>query len=77
VLVLSRKTGEKVVVPRHGLEIRVLEIRGNKVRLGITAPRDMEVYREEIWERIQGAAADTDDAATTAQGGHDLPVPQR
>ena len=71
-LVLSRRTGEKVVVPHHGLEIRVLEIRGNKVRLGITAPRDLEVYREEIWERIQACPGE---GRAPTQETRELPAP--
>jgi carbon storage regulator len=52
-LVLTRKSGEELLVPKHGIAIKVLEIRGNKVRLGITAPADTTVYRHEVWARLQ------------------------
>jgi len=46
-LVLTRKLGEAVVI--HGLvTVRVLSVRARHVRLGITAPREVQVYREEI-----------------------------
>jgi carbon storage regulator len=55
-LVLSRKVGERIIVPRYGLTISVLEIRRNYVRLGITAPPEVAVYRSEIWVRVEGAS---------------------
>jgi carbon storage regulator len=48
-LVLSRKVGERIVVPDCGLAVVVLAIDGNRVRLGITAPADVAVYRAEVW----------------------------
>ena len=51
-LVLSRKIGERIVMPNCELTIAVLAVEGKKVRLGITAPADVNVYREEIWLRI-------------------------
>ena len=51
-LVLSRKVGERILVPRCQLEVTVVAIRGNRVRLGITAPAETAVYREEIWCRV-------------------------
>jgi carbon storage regulator len=47
-LVLSRKPGERIVIPHSGLTITVVSVRGKKVRLGITAPADVAVYREEV-----------------------------
>ncbi len=47
-LVLSRKLGERVVLPQCGVEVTVLSVQGNRVRLGITAPDGVSVYREEI-----------------------------
>jgi carbon storage regulator len=50
-LVLSRKVGEKIVVPACGLTITVVSLKGNRVRLGIAAPEDIRVDREEVWKR--------------------------
>lgn len=50
-LVLSRKLGEQVVVPNCELIVTVVAIEGNNVRLGFTAPRDVEVYRREILQQ--------------------------
>ena len=51
-LVLSRKIGEKIVVPACGLIIKVVGVKGTRVRLGITAPDDIRVDREEVWQRL-------------------------
>lgn len=51
-LVLSRKVGEKILVPDREVVVTVVAIEGNRVRLGITAPADVDVYREEIFWQI-------------------------
>lgn len=51
-LVLSRKLGERIVVPEVNMTVTVVAIEGNTVRLGITAPTEIGVYREELWERV-------------------------
>jgi carbon storage regulator len=51
-LVLSRKLGERIVVPQINLTLTVVAVEGNTVRLGITAPSEIGVYREELWERV-------------------------
>ena len=51
-LVLSRKPGERIVVPHLELAVTVLAIEGKAVRLGIAAPEDVAVYREEIWQQL-------------------------
>jgi carbon storage regulator len=48
-LVLSRKVGERIVVPESGIVLTVLSIRGGQIRLGISAPPEVAVYREELW----------------------------
>lgn len=48
-LVLSRKLGERIVVPQHDLTVTVLAVKGNRVRLGISAPAQTHIYREEVW----------------------------
>lgn len=51
-LVLSRKKDEKIIIGDH-IEILVIEIRGDKVRLGIQAPKEMTVHRQEVYNAIQ------------------------
>ena len=55
-LVLSRRTGERIVLPDRGLTVTVLAVQGDRVRLGITAPAETEVHREEVWRRIRRPA---------------------
>ncbi len=54
-LVLSRKLGERVVVPNLKVAVTVLSIKGKAVRLGISAPEDLAVYREEVWAKLDQA----------------------
>jgi len=51
-LVLSRKKDERIMVG-DDVVITVVDIRGDKVRLGFDAPRDVEVHREEVYEAIK------------------------
>jgi carbon storage regulator len=51
-LVLSRKIGERVLLPDYEVAITIVAVEGNRVRLGISAPAEITVYREEIWEQI-------------------------
>jgi carbon storage regulator len=51
-LVLSRRVGERILVPHCQLALTVVSIEGNTVRLGITAPAEVGVYREELWRQI-------------------------
>jgi carbon storage regulator len=55
-LVLTRKVGEELVVPQCRLTVKVLEATSGRVRLGITAPSDLLVYRSELCERIRAEA---------------------
>jgi carbon storage regulator len=55
-LVLSRKKNESIVI-NNDIVITVVEIRGDKVRLGIVAPKDVPVHREEVYEAIHGVKA--------------------
>jgi len=55
-LVLSRKKNESIVI-NNDIVITVVEIRGDKIRLGIVAPKDVPVHREEVYEAIHGAKA--------------------
>ncbi len=51
-LVLSRRMGETLVIADN-IKLTVLGISGGQVRLGIEAPRDISVHREEIYQKIQ------------------------
>jgi carbon storage regulator len=64
-LILTRRAGETVMIGSD-VTITVLGVKGNQVRIGINAPKDVAVHREEIYERIQsektgqGAGASTE-----------------
>jgi carbon storage regulator len=51
-LILSRRIGETMRIG-DDIEVVVLGVRGNQVRLGVKAPKDISVHRQEIYERIQ------------------------
>lgn len=51
-LVLSRKKEEKIIIGDQ-ITVVVIEIRGDKVRLGIDAPKDITIHRQEVYEAIQ------------------------
>lgn len=51
-LVLSRKQGEVVVIGGN-IEVTVLEVRGDRVKLGFRGPADVSIHRQEIYQRIQ------------------------
>ena len=63
-LVLSRKKNESIVI-NNDITVTVVEIRGDKVRLGIVAPKEVPVHRQEVYEAIHGKPADTDLLPTT------------
>ena len=50
-LILSRKIGESLII-NDGMKVTVLGIKGNQIRIGVTAPREVAVHREEIYNRI-------------------------
>jgi carbon storage regulator len=50
-LVLRRKLGERILLPECGVTVTVVAIEGNTVRLGISAPAEMGVFREELWQQ--------------------------
>ena len=51
-LILTRRVGETVVIGED-IVVTVLGVKGNQVRIGVKAPRDVAVHREEIFERIK------------------------
>lgn len=65
-LVLSRKKNESIVVDET-IVITVLEIRGDKVRLGIEAPKSVPIHRSEVFAAIQSQQAAAESAVTSDQ----------
>ena len=65
-LILTRRAGETVMIGSD-ISITVLGVKGNQVRIGINAPRDVAVHREEIYERIKNEAS----AKEAGDTGHD------
>jgi carbon storage regulator len=55
-LVLSRKKNESIVIDNN-IVVTVVEIRGDKVRLGIVAPKEVSVHRQEVYDAIHGLNA--------------------
>lgn len=53
-LILTRRVGETICIG-DDIEVVVLGVKGNQVRLGVKAPTDVDVHREEIYQRIHGA----------------------
>lgn len=51
-LILTRRVGETLMIG-DSVSVTVLGVKGNQVRIGITAPKDVAVHREEIFQRIQ------------------------
>lgn len=51
-LALSRKTGESVILG-NDIELTILEVKGEQVKLGIKAPKSVAIYRKELFEQIQ------------------------
>ncbi|MBD5530108.1 MAG: carbon storage regulator CsrA [Lachnospiraceae bacterium] len=53
-LALSRKKNEAIIV-NNNIEITILEVKGDQVKIGVTAPREVPVYRKEVYTQIQEA----------------------
>lgn len=51
-LALTRKKGEALVI-NNNIEVTVLEIRGDQIKIGISAPKDVPIYRKEVYLQIQ------------------------
>jgi carbon storage regulator len=66
-LVLSRKKNESIII-NNDITVTVVEIRGDKVRLGIVAPKEVPVHRQEVFEAIHGKASPQTAAPTAVVG---------
>ena len=69
-LVLTRKPGQSIMIG-DGVEVQVLSVAGEKVRLGITAPREVSIFRNEVYDRIEseqgrGGGEDEEDESANA-----------
>ena len=53
-LALSRKKNEAIVI-NNNIEVTILEVKGDQVKIGITAPKEVPVYRKEVYMQIQNA----------------------
>jgi carbon storage regulator len=62
-LILTRRVGESVVIGED-VTVTVLGVKGNQVRIGINAPKNVAVHREEIFERIKSGRGPADGAAS-------------
>ncbi|MDA8866005.1 carbon storage regulator CsrA [Porticoccaceae bacterium] len=58
-LILTRRVGETLVIG-DDVNVTVLGVRGNQVRLGVDAPKEVAVHREEIYQRIQNESDNND-----------------
>ena len=67
-LILTRRVGETLMIG-DSVTVTVLGVKGNQVRIGITAPKEVAVHREEIFQRIQRDEA----GKSSAKGKEDLP----
>jgi carbon storage regulator len=62
-LILTRRVGETVMIGEE-ISVTVLGVKGNQVRVGINAPKNVAVHREEIFERIKSETTEPETAAT-------------
>jgi len=73
-LVLSRKKNESIVI-NNDVTVTVVEIRGDKVRLGIVAPKEVPVHRQEVYDAIHGKSGEATPTAVVAGKPADTGLP--
>ena len=65
-LILTRRVGEKLMIG-DDLSISILRVNGNQVSLGVTAPEDVSIHREEVYEQISEGQARTKTVSSKKQ----------
>ena len=75
-LVLSRKKNESIII-NNDITVTVVEIRGDKVRLGIVAPKEVPVHRQEVYDAIHGKANDAPAPSTVVVNSKPADAPGR
>ena len=65
-LILTRRQGETLMIGDE-ITVTVLSVKGNQVRIGVEAPKQVPVHRKEIWDRIQKEKADGGDQGKDGQ----------
>ena len=73
-LVLSRKKNESIII-NNDITIVVVEIRGDKVRLGVDAPKEVPVHRREVYDAIKRSEAEQKNAAADADATSEADAP--
>ena len=68
-LILSRKTNQKILI-ENDIELTIIEVRGDQVKIGIKAPQEIQVFRQELYKEIQ---AENKSAATVLSSQPSLP----
>lgn len=73
-LVLTRRANQSIMIGQD-IVVTVLEVRGDQVRIGIKAPRDIDVHREEVFDAVQRANQAAGSPSDSAARGLDKPTP--
>jgi len=66
-LILSRKNGQKIII-NDEIEITILESKNDNCKIAINAPKDVKIYREEVYQQIQDANKESDSVSLEALG---------
>ena len=62
-LVITRRDGESLFIGNTEIQVKVLDVKGNQVKIGVSAPKDVLVFREELAAQFLGSAQPADAAA--------------